>query len=37
LRPKAYDVLLYLVEHRGRVVSKDDSRRDAQLSLRYSF
>jgi len=24
LRPKAYDVLLYLVEHRGRVVSKDE-------------
>ena len=24
LRPKAYDVLLYLVAHRGRVVSKDE-------------
>lgn len=24
LRPKAYDVLLYLVEHRARVVSKDE-------------
>jgi adenylate cyclase len=24
LRPKAYDVLLYLVDHRGRVVSKDE-------------
>ena len=24
LRPKAYDVLLYLAQHRGRVVSKDE-------------
>ena len=24
LRPKAYDVLLYLVDHRDRVVSKDE-------------
>jgi TolB-like protein/DNA-binding winged helix-turn-helix (wHTH) protein/Flp pilus assembly protein TadD len=24
LRPKAYDVLLYLIDHRGRVVSKDE-------------